>query len=68
MSLADLERGQRGIVLTDEDEGIMWNLDCCEYERYKMSIADRNDSAVMLARTMLAKAGCRATRNRAMPA
>lgn len=68
MSLADIDRGQRGIELTNEDESILWDLDCTEYDRYTMCVTDRNDYAVMLARTTLAKAGCRAIRDRVMPA
>jgi hypothetical protein len=51
--------------LTPEDEGIFSGLNWVEYE---YSIADRNDYAVMHARTAIAHYGCRATRERVMPA
>ena len=36
-------------------------------EAYEYGISDRNDYAVMLARTVIAQVGCRATRSRVMP-
>ena len=68
MSLASLNRHMRGIELTPEDEGILAFLDLSDYARYELSIADRNDAAIMHARTVLAMAGCRASRDRSMPA
>lgn len=49
--------------MTQEDQGIVAWLP----NAYENSIADRNDAAVMLARTVLASRGCRASRDRAMP-
>lgn len=56
---------------TPEDEGVMHQFGAAHgvgSVAYEICIADRNDYAVMLARTHLARAGCRATRNRVMPA
>lgn len=38
------------------------------YAAYQLGVSDRNDYAIMLARTILADVGCKATRERAMPA
>lgn len=65
--LAELDRSMRRVELTDEDGDILcrrWD----DFQNYVRGIADRNDYAVMLARTTLAKVGCRATRDRVMPA
>jgi hypothetical protein len=59
--------------LTPEDQYIMDLFHCqsggsFNREAYELHIADRNDYAVMLARTVIASVGCRATRSRCMPA
>jgi len=64
-SLAELDRGLRGVTLTDLDAYI--NGCMGRSEDYAAGIADRNDYAIMLARTTLAQTGCPATRNRVMP-
>ena len=57
---------QRSEALTPEDEAIMyWHVD--HQSVYEYSIADRNDFAIMKARTVLALTGCKATRDRVMP-
>lgn len=65
--LTELEHGERGIVLTDEDYWLMRER-FCDYEHYNLSICERNDAAIMAARTVVAVTACRATRNRLMPA
>ena len=53
--------------ISDDD---LYVLECIHGrdQAYYALVADRNDAAVMLARTALAKYGCRATRDRVMPA
>lgn len=58
---------QEFYAMTDEDQYIML-FHVGAQEHYEYSIADRNDYGVMLARTTLVLASCRATRDRAMPA
>lgn len=58
----------RGIELTPEDQVALYAAALGETHEYANGIADRNDAAIMRARTTLAQAGCRATRNRVMPA
>ena len=67
MSIVDTNRAMRGISLTDEDVSIFdgW---VSYIGQYDAAIDDRNDYAVMLARTVLTEHGCRATCKRAMPA
>lgn len=50
--------------LTSWDEWIFSRLGW--QEAYEYGIADRNDYAIMLARTTIALVGCRATRSRVM--
>jgi len=51
---------------TDEDVAIAyWRVG--RDDAYSNAICDRNDYAIMRARTMLAQVGCRATRDRVMP-
>jgi hypothetical protein len=50
--------------LTVEDQAILTWLP----NQYENAISDRNDGAIMTARTVLAATGCRATRDRVMPA
>ena len=67
MSIADTNRGMRGLEFTQEDQCVFAErLD--EVSDYQYAISDRNDAAVMLARTVLAASGCKTTRNRTMPA
>lgn len=68
MSLAETDRAMRGIQLTPEDEAAFYAASLGERHEYSNGTADRNDAAIMRARSTLAAAGCRATRNRAMPA
>lgn len=68
MSLAALDRSIRRIDLTPEDETALYLAGLGERHEYSNGISDRNDAAIMLARTALAASGCRATRNRVMPA
>ena len=67
MGLADTNRHMRGIELTQEDADILF-FHLNGSEAYKYAIADRNDYAIMHARTVLATVGCRATRDRAFAA
>jgi hypothetical protein len=67
MGLAATNRHMRGIELTQEDSDILF-FHLNGNEAYEYAIADRNDYAIMLARTTLAVAGCRATRDRAFTA
>ena len=67
--IAEINRGSRRIQLTDEDECIFrFSLNRSNTEEYEAGISDRNDAAIMLARTALSMAGCRATCKRVMPA
>jgi hypothetical protein len=67
--LAELHRALDGINLTDEDQAIfLFHGHMSDIEQYEASISDRNDYAVMVARTAIARIGCRSTRARAMPA
>ena len=55
--------------LTPEDEFIFAGLHCYSggsfnHEAYELGIADRNDYAIMVARTVLREIGCPATRRR----
>ena len=68
MAIAELCRSMRGITLTREDETALYVAGLGDQHEYANGIADRNDYAIMLARTTLAAAGCRATRDRVMPA
>lgn len=68
MALAETCRAMRGIELTQEDQVALYVAGLGEMHEYANGIADRNDAAIMKARTALAQAGCRATRNRVMPA
>src|SRR5690348_11855777 len=54
------------LPLTLEDQCIS-TFRLCSDDAYEYSVADRNDFAVMLARTSLAAHGCRAVRDRVMP-
>lgn len=65
---AELNRSMRGIQLTPEDEVVLHVAGLGDAHEYANAISDRNDAAIMLARTALADRGCRATRDRAMPA
>ena len=59
----------REYSLTPEDDCInLFHTGMGHQEEYDYAIADRNDYAVMVARTILAARGCRATRDRTMPA
>lgn len=66
-NISELNRSMRGITLTNEDEVAFYVAALGESHEYSNSIADRNDAAIMQARTLLAHTGCKATRNRAMP-
>ena len=68
MSIASLNRHLRGIELTDEDHAAFFDIGMGYDAEYAYGVADRNDAAVMLARSSLAAKGCRATRDRVMPA
>ena len=64
-----LNRPHMSPQLTEIDQIIFaFEINVSHNEEYTLAIADRNDYAIMLARTTLAKAGCRATRDRVMPA
>ena len=63
MSIRDAQLAR----LTDEDVMIALGR-FSEVEGYEHMIADRNDAAIMLARTTLSLAGCRAICKRMMPA
>jgi hypothetical protein len=67
-AFAELDRDIRGITLTPEDDAALYVAALGDRHEYSNGIADRNDYAIMLARTVLAVRGCRATRNRAMRA
>lgn len=58
--------------ITDEDRDAFFAAGLQPYgvvqPCYDYGIADRNDYAVMLARTVLSSVGCRATQKRVMPA
>lgn len=66
MSYLAIERHQRGIELTWEDSEIL-SVRMTEYEQYQLSVCERNDYAVMAARSLIARIACRATRDRVMP-
>lgn len=64
--LGPLDRSMQGLDMEPLDEYInSLQGECADYAN---AIADRNDYAIMKARTVLAMTGCRATRDRVMPA
>ena len=63
----EINRSKRGITLTDEDAIITASL-LGEIADYSYAISDRNDAAIMSARSILTHAGCRATCKNVMPA
>lgn len=65
MPLGELCRAMRGLDMDPLDIYIGQRLG--EMEDYANAIADRNDAAIMTARTRLAADGCRAVRDRVMP-